>query len=109
VRPGQQLAHRRTVLRQDLRQEQPQSQHRGVGHELFKQVFRQFHTGRGHGLETKALLGVSLHEADQGDTQTVVNSVEAAFTQVSGAIEATVAELPEGLFEEVVTDKGYRG
>jgi transposase len=58
-------------------------------------------------LETGALLGVSLHGADQGDTQTIVPSVEAAFEQVSQAIEATGAALPEGLFEEVVTDKGY--
>jgi transposase len=58
-------------------------------------------------LETGALLGVSLHEADKGDTQTVVASVEAAFDQVSQAIEATGAPLPEKLFEEVVTDKGY--
>jgi transposase len=58
-------------------------------------------------LETGALLGVSLHEANQGDTQTVVKSVEAAFDQVSGAIESTGASLPEGLFVEVVADKGY--
>jgi transposase len=104
-------------------------------------------------LETGALLGVSLHEADQGDTQTVVPSVEAAFDHVAEAIEtmakpsvttveesrettgaasvavATVATaetpvvavaeettmaaapgapgLPEKLFEEIVTDKGY--
>ena len=58
-------------------------------------------------LETGALLGVSLHEASQGDTETVVKSVEAAFAQVSVAIESTGAALPEGLFEEVVTDKGY--
>src|ERR1035437_3398880 len=58
-------------------------------------------------LETGVLLGVSLHEANQGDTQTVVKSVEAAFEQVSVAIESTGAALPEGLFEEVVTDKGY--
>ena len=114
-------------------------------------------------LETGALLGVSLHEADQGDTQTVVPSVEAAFDHVAEAIEtlakpsataveqtgaATVAAtvetateaaadeatakpagaatvetttataettaaaaagqpLPEKLFEEIVTDKGY--
>jgi transposase len=58
-------------------------------------------------LDSGALLGVSLHEADQGDTQTVIPSVEAAFEQVSEAIEATGAALPEGLFEEVVTDKGY--
>ena len=58
-------------------------------------------------LETGALLGVSLHEASQGDTETVVKSVEAAFAQVSVAIESTGASLPEKLFEEVVTDKGY--
>src|ERR1017187_205026 len=58
-------------------------------------------------LETGALLGVSLHEASQGDTETVVKSVEAAFAQVSVAIESTGAPLPERLFEEVVTDKGY--
>jgi len=58
-------------------------------------------------LQTGALLGVSLHGADQGDTQTIVPSVEAAFAQVAQAIEATGEALPEGLFEEVVTDKGY--
>lgn len=58
-------------------------------------------------LETGALLGVSLHGADKGDTQTLVPSVDAAFAQVSGAIESTGEALPEKLFEEVVTDKGY--
>lgn len=59
-------------------------------------------------LETGALLGVSLHGADQGDTQTVVPSLEAAFEQVSEAIESTGGKpLPEKLFEEIVTDKGY--
>ena len=58
-------------------------------------------------LETGALLGVSLHEADKGDTQTVSASVEAAFEHVSEAIESTGAALPEKLFEEAVTDKGY--
>ena len=103
-------------------------------------------------LETGALLGVSLHEADQGDTQTVVPSVEAAFDHLAEAIETlakphgttveesrettgeapveaapvaaaetpavAVAEettlataagqpLPEKLFAEIVTDKGY--
>ena len=58
-------------------------------------------------LETGALLGVSLHEADQGDTQTVVKSVEAAFDHVAEAVESTGAPLPEKLFEEIVTDKGY--
>jgi transposase len=58
-------------------------------------------------LETGALLGISLHGADQGDTQTIVPSVEAAFEQVADAIESTGEALPEGLFTEVVTDKGY--
>jgi transposase len=58
-------------------------------------------------LETGALLGVSLHEADQGDTQTVVPSVEAAFEHVAESIEATGTPLPEKLFEEIVADKGY--
>jgi transposase len=95
-------------------------------------------------LETGALLGVSLHEADKGDTQTVVPSVEAAFEHLAEAIEtmpppsglmAAVARptataepttaapadaapvetttaasgqpLPEKLFAEIVTDKGY--
>jgi transposase len=60
-------------------------------------------------LETGALLGVSLHGADQGDTRTIVPSVEAAFAQVAEAIETTGEALPEGLFEEVVADKGYHG
>jgi transposase len=60
-------------------------------------------------LETGALLGVSLHAANQGDTQTVVKSVEAAFDHVSQAIESTGQTLPEKLFEEIVTDKGYHG
>jgi len=59
-------------------------------------------------LETGALLGVSLHEADKGDTQTVVQSVTAAFEQVSEAIETIAGEaLPEKIFEEAVADKGY--
>jgi transposase len=37
-------------------------------------------------LETGALLGVSLHEADHGDTQTVVKSVNAAFDQGIGSV-----------------------
>jgi transposase len=61
-------------------------------------------------LETGALLGVSLHGADKGDTQTVVQSVNAAFDQVSEAIESTGDQpLSEKLFEEIVTDKGYHG
>ena len=58
-------------------------------------------------LETGALLGVSLHEANKGDTQTIVKSVDAAFDHLSQAIESTGEQLPEKLFVEVVTDKGY--
>jgi transposase len=58
-------------------------------------------------LETGALLGVSLHGADQGDTQTVVPSVEAAYGHLATALESTGEPLPDKLFEEVVTDKGY--
>ena len=81
-------------------------------------------------LESGALLGVSLHGCDRGDTQTVIESVERAFEHVSEAIESSGGELPMGpsssaptsaeggsegsaggqggvLFAEVVTDKGY--
>lgn len=58
-------------------------------------------------LETGALLGVALHEADQGDTQTAATSVEVAFEHVSKALESTGQKLPEGLFAEAITDKGY--
>jgi transposase len=57
-------------------------------------------------LETGALLGVSLHGADQGDTQTIVKSVETAFSHLAEAIESTGQVLPAGLFAELVTDKG---
>jgi transposase len=53
-----------------------------------------------------ALLGVSLHEANKGDTTTGHQSVEEAFEHLGGAIEQT-GELPPGLFDEVVADKGY--
>jgi transposase len=54
-----------------------------------------------------ALLGVSLHEADQGDAQTGCKSVDEAFEHVSAATADEEGELPDGLFEEVVADKGY--
>jgi len=54
-----------------------------------------------------ALLGVSLHGADEGDTQTGHASVEAAFEHVARALVDEDNELPDGLFEEVVADKGY--
>lgn len=57
-------------------------------------------------LHSGALLGVSLHGADQGDTTTGHASVEEAFERVAEVIEQS-AELESGLFEEVVADKGY--
>jgi transposase len=47
-------------------------------------------------LDTGALLGVSLHGCDKGDTQTVIESVERAFEHVSEAIESSGQELPMG-------------
>ena len=59
-------------------------------------------------LETGALLGVTLHEANKGDTQTVATSINEAFGHLAEAIETLgQQELPEHLFEEAVTDKGY--
>ena len=54
-----------------------------------------------------ALLGVSLHGANEGDTQTGHESVEEAFAHVAVALQDEQGELPGGLFEEVVADKGY--
>jgi transposase len=59
-------------------------------------------------LQTGALLGVTLHEANKGDTQTVATSVNEAFDHVAEAMETIGQEpLPENIFEEAVTDKGY--
>jgi len=59
-------------------------------------------------LESGALIGVSLHEANQGDTQTVATSVNEAFDHLAEAIEVIGGqELPENIFVEAVTDKGY--
>jgi transposase len=54
-----------------------------------------------------ALLGVSLHGADEGDTSTGHRSVEQAFAHVAEALQDEEGELPARLFEEVVADKGY--
>jgi transposase len=54
-----------------------------------------------------ALLGVSLHEAHEGDTTTGHQSVEQAFEHVAEALQDEDGDLPAGLFEEVVADKGY--
>ena len=54
-----------------------------------------------------ALLGVSLHPANAGDTTTGHQSVDEAFDHLSQAVEMGGDELPARLFEEVVADKGY--
>lgn len=54
-----------------------------------------------------ALLGVSLHPANQGDTSTGHASVDEAFDHLSRAVEMGGDELPGKLFDEVVADKGY--
>ena len=54
-----------------------------------------------------ALLGVSLHVANAGDTQTGHESVDQAFDHLAAAMADDRGELPAGLFEEVVADKGY--
>lgn len=54
-----------------------------------------------------ALLGVSLHPANQGDTTTGYASVDDAFEHVTAAMTDERGELAGGLFQEVVADKGY--
>lgn len=54
-----------------------------------------------------ALLGVSVHGADQGDTKTGHQSVAEAFDHLAAAVEDVRGQLPQGLFEEAVADKGY--
>lgn len=54
-----------------------------------------------------ALLGVSLHPANQGDTTTGHQSVDEAFEHVASATADDDGEIPAGMFEEVVADKGY--
>ena len=57
-----------------------------------------------------ALLGVSLHGANQGDTTTGHQSVDDAFEHLECALnegKEEVGELPPGLFVEGVMDKGY--
>lgn len=54
-----------------------------------------------------ALLGVSLHGADEGDTKTGHQSVAEAFDHLAAAVADEHGQLPGGLFEEGVADKGY--
>jgi transposase len=54
-----------------------------------------------------AILGVSLHGANEGDTSTGHQSVAEAFEHVAVALQDEQGELPARLFEEVVADKGY--
>jgi len=54
-----------------------------------------------------ALLGVSLHGADEGDTKTGHRSVAEAFDHLAAGMQDASGELPAGLFEQAVADKGY--
>jgi transposase len=54
-----------------------------------------------------ALLGVSLHGADEGDTKTGHQSVAEAFDHLAAVVADERGQLPAGLFEEAVADKGY--
>jgi len=57
-------------------------------------------------MDSGALLGVSLHGADEGDTTTGHKSVDEAFDHLASVVEVD-GELPPGLFVEAVMDKGY--
>jgi len=55
-----------------------------------------------------ALIGISLHHADQGDTATGLASLDEAFELLSQAIEDVGDEaLPDDLFRSVTEDAGY--
>lgn len=54
-----------------------------------------------------ALLGVSLHGANEGDTQTGHQSVDEALDHLAAAVADEEDQRPAGRFEEVVADKGY--
>ena len=60
-------------------------------------------------METGAVVGVTLQPADQGDTQTVYETVEEATDQLREVADdpRTAGRLGEGWMREVVGDKGY--
>ena len=55
-------------------------------------------------LETGALLAVTLQDADQGDTTTIIETVIAAAEQIEDAQAAVQAPQP---LAEIIADKGY--
>ena len=55
-------------------------------------------------LDSGALVAVTLHDADQGDTTTLAETAVAAAEQVEAAHATTDAP---GTLEEIVADKGY--
>ena len=59
-------------------------------------------------LETGAVVAVTMQEADQGDTTTMVETIIAAAEQIEKVAEnAAAAEQVNAELEEVVADKGY--
>jgi len=55
-----------------------------------------------------AMIGISLHHADRGDTATGLESLDEAFGLLSEAIEGVAGkDLPDDLFGRVVKDAGY--
>jgi len=56
-------------------------------------------------METGAIVGVTLHGADHGDTTTIADTVTAAAEDLKAVAAVTDGET--AVIEEVVTDKGY--
>jgi transposase len=56
-------------------------------------------------METGAIVGVTVHGADQGDTTTIADTVTAAAEDLEAVAAVTDGET--AVIEEVVTDKGY--
>jgi transposase len=56
-------------------------------------------------VETGAIVGVTVHGADKGDTMTIADTVTTAAEQLEAV--ATVTKGETSVIEEVVADKGY--
>ncbi len=56
-------------------------------------------------METGAIVGVTVHGADQGDTTTIADTVTAAAEDLEAV--AAVTDGQTAVIEEIVTDKGY--
>jgi len=56
-------------------------------------------------METGAIVGVTVHGADQGDTTTIADTVTAAAEDLEAVAAVTDGET--AVIEEIVTDKGY--